>query len=55
MVVHLPTFFKELKNLEEHGVSYKNRLFISDRAHLVFDLHQVCFPIFLIQYFSHLY
>lgn len=41
MVVHLPTFFKELQNLEEHGISYKNRLFISDRAHLVFDLHQI--------------
>eukprot|EP00026_Physarum_polycephalum_P006089 Phypoly_transcript_06130.p1 GENE.Phypoly_transcript_06130~~Phypoly_transcript_06130.p1 ORF type:complete len:476 (+),score=42.92 Phypoly_transcript_06130:317-1744(+) len=41
VVVHLPTFFKELKNLEEHGISYKNRLFLSDRAHLVFDLHQI--------------
>lgn len=41
MVVHLPTFFKELKNLEDHNVSYKGRLFISDRAHLVFDLHQI--------------
>lgn len=41
MVIHLPTFFKELKNLEEHGINYKDRLFISDRAHLVFDLHQI--------------
>jgi len=41
MVIHLPTFFKELENLEQHGISYKNRLFVSDRAHLVFDLHQI--------------
>lgn len=41
MVIHLPTFFKELENLEAHGISYKNRLFVSDRAHLVFDLHQI--------------
>lgn len=41
MVIHLPTFFKELENLESHGISYKNRLFVSDRAHLVFDLHQI--------------
>jgi len=41
MVVHLPTFFNELKNLDAHGINYKNRLFISDRAHLVFDLHQI--------------
>jgi adenylosuccinate synthase len=41
MVVHLPTFFKELDNLEAHGIPYKDRLFISDRAHLVFDLHQI--------------
>jgi len=40
-VIHLPTFFKELENLESHGISYKDRLFISDRAHLVFDLHQI--------------
>jgi len=39
-VVHLPTLAKELKMLEEKGVNYKGRLFISDRAHLVFDLHQ---------------
>lgn len=41
MVIHLPTFFKELENLDAHGISYKNRLFVSDRAHLVFDLHQI--------------
>jgi len=39
-VVHLPTLIKELRDLESKGVSYKGRLFISDRAHLLFDFHQ---------------
>lgn len=39
-VVHLATLVKELKSLEEKGVSYKGRVFMSDRAHLVFDFHQ---------------
>jgi len=39
-VVHLATLAKELKMLDEKGINYKGRLFISDRAHLVFDLHQ---------------
>ena len=26
--------------LEEAGVDYKGRLFLSDRAHIVFDFHQ---------------
>jgi len=38
-VVHLPTFFKELQQLDEKGVDYKDRIFISDRAHIVLDLH----------------
>jgi len=41
MVVHLPTFFKELQNLEKNNIKFQGRLFISDRAHLVFDLHQI--------------
>jgi len=41
MVVHLPTFFKELQNLEKNNIKYHGRLFISNRAHLVFDLHQI--------------
>ena len=39
-VVHIPGFLKELKELEAHGVKTENRLFISDRAHVVLDLHQ---------------
>jgi adenylosuccinate synthase len=40
VVVHLPGFLKELENLEENGIDCKGRVFISDRAHLVFDFHQ---------------
>jgi adenylosuccinate synthase len=40
VVVHLPTLREELKKLDEAGVEYKDRFFISDRAHLVFDYHQ---------------
>ncbi|KAF2813651.1 Adenylosuccinate synthetase [Mytilinidion resinicola] len=40
-VVHVPSFFKELEALEVHGLKTDNRIFISDRAHVVFDLHQL--------------
>jgi len=40
-VIHLSTFAKELKQLDAQGINYKGRLLISDRAHLVFDFHQV--------------
>jgi len=39
-VVHLKTLMRELENLEKSNVDYKGRLFISDRAHIVLDLHQ---------------
>jgi len=39
-VVHLPTLFHELEQLEKNGVQFAGRLWISDRAHLVFDFHQ---------------
>jgi len=39
VVLHLPTFFEELKSLDQQGVSYEGRIKISDRAHLVFDFH----------------
>ena len=41
VVIHLPSFFDELEALEAKGLNCTNRLFISDRAHLVFDFHQV--------------
>lgn len=40
VVVHLPSFLNELDGLETTGVEYKGRVFVSDRAHLVFDFHQ---------------
>jgi len=40
VVVHLPSFLKELDGLSAAGVKHKDRVFISDRAHLVFDFHQ---------------
>jgi adenylosuccinate synthase len=40
-VIHLPDMLKEISKNEAKGLkNWKNRLFISDRAHLVFDLHQ---------------
>ena len=40
VVLHVPTMFKELANLEKGGIDWKNRLLVSDRAHLLFDFHQ---------------
>lgn len=40
VVMHLPTFFEEIKKLEEAGVPVEGRLLVSDRAHLLFDLHK---------------
>ncbi|RDL37795.1 Adenylosuccinate synthetase [Venustampulla echinocandica] len=42
VVVHVPSFFKELKDLEAKGLqNAKDRIFLSDRAQVVFDLHQL--------------
>lgn len=41
VVIHLPGLFDEAKRAEEKGLKgWMDRLIISDRAHLVFDLHQ---------------
>lgn len=41
-MVHVPSFFQELQNLETKGLKgAQDRIFISDRAHIVFDLHQL--------------
>ncbi|KAI9340675.1 Adenylosuccinate synthetase [Zopfochytrium polystomum] len=40
VVVHVPSFFKELGAIEAKGLDATGRLFVSDRAHLVFDFHQ---------------
>ncbi|UZJ57398.1 hypothetical protein CBS101457_006718 [Exobasidium rhododendri] len=41
VVVHVPSFFAELDVLQKKGLNCDGRLFVSDRAHLVFDFHQV--------------
>ncbi|KAJ7594533.1 AMPSase 1 [Mycena floridula] len=41
VVVHVPSFFQELEALEKQGLDCTDRLFISDRAILVFDFHQI--------------
>ena len=40
VVVHLPSFLSELDRLQQQGVEYAGRVFLSDRAHLVLDVHQ---------------
>lgn len=40
VVIHVPSFFDELEQLEKKGLQGRDRLFISSRAHLVFDFHQ---------------
>ncbi|RKP31292.1 Adenylosuccinate synthetase [Metschnikowia bicuspidata] len=40
VVMHVPSFFEELENLEKKGLQNRGRLFVSSRAHLVFDFHQ---------------
>ena len=40
MVVHVPSFLEELMNLEKKGLeNVRDRIFISDRCHVVCDLH----------------
>ncbi|KAI9867275.1 MAG: hypothetical protein M1813_009553 [Trichoglossum hirsutum] len=41
VVVHAPSFFAELETAEKNGLSVAGRVFVSDRAHLVFDFHQL--------------
>lgn len=40
VVLHIPTLMEELRELKKNGCNYHGRLFISDRAHLVFNFHQ---------------
>lgn len=41
VVIDLEALFQEIKMLADHKVSVKGRLFISDRAHLIFPYHRV--------------
>ena len=40
MVIDLESLFAELKTLEEQGISWRGRVLISDRAHLVFPTYK---------------
>lgn len=40
-VIHLDSLFEELDPLDAEGITWKDRLFLSDRAHLVFDFHKL--------------
>ena len=40
VVVHLPTFFKEIEEFSSKGIDLTGRLLLSDRAHVLFDLHK---------------
>lgn len=41
-VVHIPALFEEMEKLERQGLKdIRQRIFIADRAHVCFDLHQV--------------
>jgi adenylosuccinate synthase len=40
VAMHLPTFFEEIEVLEKAGISTAERIFISDRAHLLFEYHK---------------
>jgi len=42
VVVHIPSFLKELDQLSAQDIDWKGRVLLSDRAHLVLDLHQAC-------------
>lgn len=39
-VVHIESFFKEIDAAEAKGVDTSGRIMLSDRCHIVFDLHQ---------------
>lgn len=41
VVLHVPKLLSEVESLSEKGVCIEGRLLISDRAHLLFDYHQV--------------
>lgn len=40
-VLHLPQILKEISELKAAGIETKGKLFISDRAHILFDFHKI--------------
>jgi len=41
VVIHLPGLFEEFKLLDSRKINYQGRFFISDRAHLLLDMHKI--------------
>jgi adenylosuccinate synthase len=41
MVIDPDAFFEELDFLDKNAIEYKNRIFISERAHLIFPYHKL--------------
>eukprot|EP00002_Diphylleia_rotans_P012004 TRINITY_DN2356_c0_g1_i1.p1 TRINITY_DN2356_c0_g1~~TRINITY_DN2356_c0_g1_i1.p1 ORF type:complete len:432 (-),score=88.36 TRINITY_DN2356_c0_g1_i1:335-1630(-) len=41
VVLHLPSFFREVNGLRESGIKVDGRIVVSDRCHVLFDVHQV--------------
>ncbi|KAF3941363.1 hypothetical protein ABW19_dt0204748 [Dactylella cylindrospora] len=41
VVIHIPSFFSELAAAQTKGLDTEGRIFISSRAHIVLDLHQI--------------
>lgn len=41
LVVHIPTLMEEINLLNENGINTEGRIFISDRAHIVFEYHKI--------------
>jgi len=41
VVIHLPGLLSELKQLDERKIDYKGRFFLSDRAHLLLEVHKI--------------
>lgn len=41
VVLDLPTIIQEIKDLEKAGIKLKNRLFISQRCHLIMPYHRI--------------
>jgi adenylosuccinate synthase len=39
-VIDIETLLKEIQNLKDNNIEITNRLFVSDRAHVVFDFHK---------------
>lgn len=40
-VVHIPTLFEEIDTLKKQGIDVKDRIQVSDRAHLLFEYHKI--------------